>query len=565
MTARVHPGETNSSYMMQGAIDFLLGDSREARILRKNFVFKIVPMLNPDGVIYGNYRCSLLGVDLNRRWQSPNKHLHPTIFYSKRLFQAFSESHSVSLYCDLHGHSMKKNVFMYACGLRGNDPDSLRTNLLAKLIPLCLSTRNRIFSLRDTKFRLEKSKEGTARIVMFKELHIVNSYTLEASFYGPSHVAALDNRDPEPGERNGDSHMNEEHLEGLGRDLCRAILYFVSPAVLRKRLEEAGKLLRDLRPGAPTFSHRAGNKPAPPPVAEESKETEETQALERVQGAFEMSEGLLDELQEYDQAEGSGDFMADVMQAIEGNPELAALAQADEDSDSGGSDALGSDNDDQKGRVTVKPVEVKSAQPRRPKPSPKRKLRFAQRSDSAMRSRPGPLKPLRSKPSSVPPKPPSKPSYLFQTIQQNLEALYACKRYAVKPATLQKGDSSQSFTEAESCFSQAAGEFRDVSLDPEPKLARGGAYPHYGAPPRPASGFSPGSSFIITSIHQPSQLSVLNPKLNGRKLPARPLPMPKSGRRNYISANESARTESSPVPLPAPRDQLSRSALDHLR
>lgn len=67
LTARVHSGETVSSFMIRGAIDFLLSDTREARILRKKFVFKIVPMLNPDGVRYGNYRCSLLGVDLNRR------------------------------------------------------------------------------------------------------------------------------------------------------------------------------------------------------------------------------------------------------------------------------------------------------------------------------------------------------------------------------------------------------------------------------------------------------------------------------------------------------------------
>ena len=40
---------------MQGAIDFLLSDSAEAKMLRKHYVFKIVPMLNPDGVINGNY------------------------------------------------------------------------------------------------------------------------------------------------------------------------------------------------------------------------------------------------------------------------------------------------------------------------------------------------------------------------------------------------------------------------------------------------------------------------------------------------------------------------------
>jgi hypothetical protein len=67
ITARVHPGETNASWMMKGIIDYLVGPSLDARILRDNFVFKIVPMLNPDGVINGNYRCSLAGCDLNRQ------------------------------------------------------------------------------------------------------------------------------------------------------------------------------------------------------------------------------------------------------------------------------------------------------------------------------------------------------------------------------------------------------------------------------------------------------------------------------------------------------------------
>ena len=47
--------------MMKGVIDFLVGNSPEAAALRDNFVFKIIPMLNPDGVINGNYRCSLVG------------------------------------------------------------------------------------------------------------------------------------------------------------------------------------------------------------------------------------------------------------------------------------------------------------------------------------------------------------------------------------------------------------------------------------------------------------------------------------------------------------------------
>lgn len=61
LSARVHPGESNASWNMKGIIDYLVSSAPEARVLREHFVFKIVPMLNPDGVINGNYRCSLVG------------------------------------------------------------------------------------------------------------------------------------------------------------------------------------------------------------------------------------------------------------------------------------------------------------------------------------------------------------------------------------------------------------------------------------------------------------------------------------------------------------------------
>ena len=86
LTARVHPGETVGSWMMRGAINFLTDvQDQDADLLRDNFIFKLVPMLNPDGVINGNYRCSLAGCDLNRRWKFPSKTLHPTIYSTKKL------------------------------------------------------------------------------------------------------------------------------------------------------------------------------------------------------------------------------------------------------------------------------------------------------------------------------------------------------------------------------------------------------------------------------------------------------------------------------------------------
>ena len=98
ITSRVHPGEAQSSFVVQGLIEFLLSSDPIAVKLRDQYVFKIIPMLNPDGVVYGNYRCSLLGFDLNRRWAQPNKHFDPTIYYTKKMMKKLAEEREIFLY-----------------------------------------------------------------------------------------------------------------------------------------------------------------------------------------------------------------------------------------------------------------------------------------------------------------------------------------------------------------------------------------------------------------------------------------------------------------------------------
>ncbi|CAH2050611.1 unnamed protein product, partial [Iphiclides podalirius] len=53
LTARVHPGESNASWVMDGTLRCLLSDSANAAAIRSKYVFKIVPMLNVEGVING--------------------------------------------------------------------------------------------------------------------------------------------------------------------------------------------------------------------------------------------------------------------------------------------------------------------------------------------------------------------------------------------------------------------------------------------------------------------------------------------------------------------------------
>ena len=55
------------------------------QMLRELFVFKVIPMLNPDGVIAGNYRCSLAGRDLNRNYRSKLKSAYPSIWHTKAM------------------------------------------------------------------------------------------------------------------------------------------------------------------------------------------------------------------------------------------------------------------------------------------------------------------------------------------------------------------------------------------------------------------------------------------------------------------------------------------------
>ena len=90
---------------MEGLLEFILSNEKEAKALRDTYVFKIVPMLNPDGVIVGNYRCSLGGLDLNRQWLLPNNRLAPEIYAMKEMVKKTLECRDIALFCDIHGHS----------------------------------------------------------------------------------------------------------------------------------------------------------------------------------------------------------------------------------------------------------------------------------------------------------------------------------------------------------------------------------------------------------------------------------------------------------------------------
>ena len=88
ISSRVHPGETPASFVLSGIWKFLTNEKNpQSRVIRDMFVFKIVPMLNPDGVYRGYYRLDTLAQNLNRFYISPSPVRQPTIWAVKKAIE----------------------------------------------------------------------------------------------------------------------------------------------------------------------------------------------------------------------------------------------------------------------------------------------------------------------------------------------------------------------------------------------------------------------------------------------------------------------------------------------
>ncbi|XP_064922448.1 cytosolic carboxypeptidase 2 isoform X11 [Columba livia] len=230
LSARAHPGESGGSWAMRGLLDFLLSADADAQLLRRLFDFMVVPMLNPDGVVVGNSRCSLAGRDPNRAYGTARGGSFPGVWHLRAMVERVLAEREVVLYCDFHGHSRKNNVFMYGCDGGGAGSGS---RLRQRVFPLMLSKNAPDkFSFPSCKFKVQKSKAGTGRVVMWR-LGVLHSYTMEAAFGGST-----------LGGRN--SHFTVQDLKSLGSQLCDTLLDFCDPdpAKLQRCLAEVDALLR---------------------------------------------------------------------------------------------------------------------------------------------------------------------------------------------------------------------------------------------------------------------------------------------------------------------------------
>jgi hypothetical protein len=184
-------------------------------------------MLNPDGVVLGNDRSSLMGFDLNRHWNEPTPWAHPSISAAKDVIMALDRNSNVELdfFIDIHAHSTLNNCFMY-----GNVYDNEERFEKQMVFPRLLYGNADDFSMSNTSFNRDALKAGTGRRFLGSALNSrALCYTLEVSF--ASFITGFGQVT---------TPYTEETYHRLGRNVARTFLNFykLDPLVLNARLKQ---------------------------------------------------------------------------------------------------------------------------------------------------------------------------------------------------------------------------------------------------------------------------------------------------------------------------------------
>lgn len=218
ISARVHPGETPSSHLVNGFIQFLTSNDTRAIALRNNYVFKIIPMINPDGVFRGYFRTDTRGNDLNRTYSNPTAKKHPTTFAIKELMKHYNSQ--LYTYIDFHAHVSKQGCFLY-----GNSLD-FQSQILNVLYAKILSNTCPWFNFDSCSFTDETSnrekhgKEGCGRVVAQKLLNLVHSYTLEVNYHSSKAIQpVIENQEFKH------TILSKQDFEYIGKIAAIGVLY----------------------------------------------------------------------------------------------------------------------------------------------------------------------------------------------------------------------------------------------------------------------------------------------------------------------------------------------------
>jgi len=107
ITGRQHPPEVSGAFAFFAFAETLLADTELAQQFRQNFRIIAIPIINPDGVIGGNWRHNLAGTDLNRDWGPFAQPETRAVF--NLLSQLDESGAKIRMFADFH--STDRNLF----------------------------------------------------------------------------------------------------------------------------------------------------------------------------------------------------------------------------------------------------------------------------------------------------------------------------------------------------------------------------------------------------------------------------------------------------------------------
>ncbi|KAM7249102.1 hypothetical protein ACFE04_021586 [Oxalis oulophora] len=189
-------------------IDFLISNHPTAEKLRSRVVFKIIPMINPDGVVLGNFRSNWLGSDFERYWNRISPWSHPPLHAAFETISNLNKDKNVELdfVIDLHAHCSLRGIFVH-----GNTYQNVYRQERHILFPKLLSQNVDGYESEYCVFNRDKQRRNTCRRFFSDLKETINCYSIYASFHGYNHK-----------ETQKLIHFDEESYYRVGRNIARS-------------------------------------------------------------------------------------------------------------------------------------------------------------------------------------------------------------------------------------------------------------------------------------------------------------------------------------------------------